>query len=148
MEDIIDEIRTWKRKFDGKVVALDKTNEVYEIALDSCQIVTGMPCFSGPTPWTITGMTNNIKPMWAIIIDIHILAFVWKTETSPDDITIQEITGVECEEWRIYDIEGLNNRDKRAVMMNKRANLLGITKWSTYQIKAAGFQLSLREIDY
>ena len=104
MDDIIDELRTWKKEYDSSSFCV---NDIYEISVDSCEFETGWPTFKGPSAWMYEGMTNNTKPMWAISVGDEwgeTLGFVWSTRVSQNDLTVQEIVGVNCELWRTDDI--------------------------------------------
>lgn len=94
MEDIIDEIVSWKAKFDSPPF---RVVEVFEVTFDACRVGKAWPTLAGLSPWLFDGMTNKNTPMWAVVIGKvygDVLGFVWATETSRTDVTVQEITGV------------------------------------------------------
>ena len=85
------------------------------------------------------GMTNNVKPMWAVLLGEDwgkTFAFVWRTEVSQNKITPLEIRGVECLVWSTRDFNqpSFPSRDIR----KERMHLLGSIKLHMGQIQETG----------
>lgn len=65
--------------------------------LDSCKGLSGAPCGLSQSKRMFEGMTNIVQSMWAVVLGDTIpdtFGFVWRTETSLEDITVQKITSV------------------------------------------------------
>ena len=125
---------------------------VYEVTLDKCNHIRA-PCSksSYDQPWMFEGMTNNVKPMWAVVVGggytRHTFGFVWDTTVSPNDITVQEITSVKCEHWQIWGtLDHLRAQREHGSLEGLR--LLGTTTLWENEIEKAGFHFSFLQANH
>jgi|SRR5271156_537879 len=136
MEEIIQEIQGLKEQAGYR----RSPQEVYETTFEKCRTLRSCPWKGGPMPWMFEGMTNNVKPMWAVLVGGRFgntLGFVWDTTVSPNDISVQEITAVKCEVWNTWDI---SFGDTNGLIEKMR--LLGTTTLREEEIAKAGSDLS------